>query len=163
TQNAVVLIVPVVLYGLLLTAFGLIAGLVPFLLGESSHTTSIDSYGNTTESTNVTLGAASITVMVIGYLLIFLAVVYMHAAVLSGCLDIADGNPVTIGSFFKVRNLGGVFLAAVLVAVGTLIGTILCVIPGIIFGFLAQFAIPFVIDRSLSPIESVKASIATAR
>ncbi|HUH71494.1 MAG TPA: hypothetical protein VLZ05_22995, partial [Mycobacterium sp.] len=89
--------------------------------------------------------------------------IFMHAGLLSGCLDIADGKPVTIGSFFKPRNLGRVFLAALVVAIGTWIGLILCIIPGIIFGFLAMFAITFVVDRSLSPIESVKASFATVR
>src|SRR5262249_17036623 len=32
-----------------------------------------------------------------------------------------------------------------------------------VFAFLALFAIPFVVDRSLSPVESIKASIATVR
>jgi uncharacterized membrane protein len=60
----------------------------------------------------VQLGAASIAVMVIGYVLLFVAGIFMHAGLLSGCLDIADGKPVTIGSFFKPRNLGAVFLTA---------------------------------------------------
>ena len=47
--------------------------------------------------------------------------------------------------------------------IGTVVGTALCIIPGIIFAFLAQFAVPFVVDRSLSPVESIKASIATVR
>jgi uncharacterized membrane protein len=70
---------------------------------------------------------------------------------------------VTIGSFFKPRNLGSVFVAALLIAVGAVVGSLLCIVPGIIFGFLTLFTIPFVIDRSLSPVESIKASIATAR
>jgi uncharacterized membrane protein len=163
THNAVALIVPVLAYFVLLGILGAVAGWVPFLLGDTTPTTFTDSNGLTTEYTTVQLGAASITVMVIGYVLLFVAAIFMHAGLLSGCLDIADGRPVTIGSFFKPRNLGVVFLTALLIAVGVWIGTLACVIPGIIFGFFAQFAIPFVIDRSLSPVESVKASIATNR
>jgi uncharacterized membrane protein len=163
TQNAAALVVPVLGYGLVLTILGVATGFLPVVLGQTSHTSYTDSYGNTSSNVDVQYGAASITVMVIGYVLIFVAGIFMHAGLLSGCLDIADGKPVTIASFFKPRNLGAVFLAALLLAVGTWIGLIACIIPGIIFVFLAQFAIPFVVDRSLSPVESVKASIATAR
>src|ERR1700677_2514732 len=163
TQNAVALIVAVVAYGVVLTILGLVAVFVPPALGNHTSSTYTDSYGNTVESVNVTFGAASIIVMVLAYLLLFVVGVYTHAGLLSGSLDIADGKPVTIGSFFKPRNLGRVFLTALLVAVGVWIGTILFIIPGLIFAFLAQFAIPFVVDRSLSPVDSVKASIATAR
>ena len=100
--------------------------------------------------------------MVVGYILLFIAAIFMAVAILSGCLDIADGKPVSIGSFFKPRNLGPVFLTAVLVGLGTAIGS-LCIIGGIIFGFIAQFAIAFVIDRSLSPIDAIKASYETAK
>jgi len=163
TQNAVALVVPVLGYIVLLSILGVVAGWVPFVLGDTTPTTFTDSNGLTTETVSVQLGAASIAVMVIGYVLLFVAGIFMHAGLLSGCLDIADGKPVTIGSFFKPRNLGAVFLTALLVGVGVAIGTIACVVPGIIFGFLALFAIPFVVDRSLSPVDSVKASIATTR
>ncbi len=163
TQNAVALIVPVLGYGAVLTVLGLVAGFLPVALGQRTDTTYTDAYGNTVGGASVTFGAASIAVMVIGYILIFVAAIFMAAGFVTGCLDIADGKPVSIGSFFKPRNLGPVFLTALLVAVGTSIGTALCIIPGLIFGFLAQFAIAFVVDRSLSPVDSVKASIATAR
>ena len=163
TQNAVTLVVPVLGYAVVLAILGVVAGVLPAVLGQSTDTTYTDSYGNTYGGTSVTLGPASIAVMVIGYLLIFLVAIYMAAALVSGSLDIADGKPVSIGSFFKARNLGPVFLTALLVAVGTSIGSLLCIIPGLIFGFLAQFAIAFVVDRSLSPVDSIKASIATAR
>src|SRR5580693_8519594 len=122
TQNAMALTVAVVAYGVVLTILGLVAGFVPVALGNHSSSTSTDSYGNTAESVNVTFGAASIIVMVLAYLLIFVAGVYTHAGLLSGSLDIADGKPVTIGSFFKPRNLGRVFLTALLIAVGVWIG-----------------------------------------
>ncbi len=164
TQNAVTLIVPVFGYAAVLAALGLVVGLLPMALGQSTSSSYTDSYGNTYSSgTAVTLGPASIAVMVIGYLLIFVVAIYMVAGLITGSLDIADGKPVSIGSFFRPRNLGPAFLAALLVALGTWIGTLLCIIPGLIFGFLAQFAIAFVVDRSQSPVDAVKSSIATAR
>lgn len=164
TQNAVTLIVPVFGYAVVLAALGLVVGLLPMALGQSTSSSYTDSYGNTYSSgTAVTLGPASIAVMVIGYLLIFVVAIYMAAGLVTGSLDIADGKPVSIGSFFRPRNLGPAFLAALLVALGTWIGTLLCIIPGLIFAFLAQFAIAFVVDRSQSPVDAVKSSTATVR
>ncbi|MGA9674415.1 MAG: hypothetical protein WBR28_03930, partial [Mycobacterium sp.] len=162
TKNAVALIVPLLIYILVIGTLAVIAGGLPVVLGQSTSTTYTDAYDNTTSGTTITFGAASYAVMVIGYILLFIAAIFMAAAVLTGCLDIADGKPVSIGSFFKPRNLGAVFLTAVLIGLGTAIGS-LCIVGGIIFGFIAQFAIAFVIDRSLSPIDSIKASYATVK
>jgi uncharacterized membrane protein len=140
-----------------------VANVVPDLLGQSSTTSSTDIYGNNVDTVAVTFGAASIAVLVISSLLSFIVGAYLYAGLLAGALDIADGKPVSIGSFFKPRNVGAVLLATLLVAIGTSIGFIACIIPGLIFLFLTWFTIPFVVDRSLSPVDSIKASIATAR
>lgn len=100
-------------------------------------------------------------VMFLGYIALFALVLYMHAGILTGCLDIADGKPVTIATFFRPRNLGLVLVTGLLIVAVTFIGGLLCVIPGLIFGFVAQFAVAFAVDRSTSPIDSVKASIET--
>jgi uncharacterized membrane protein len=163
TQNAVALIVPTLVYGLVLAVFAVIAGVLPAIFGQSTSSTYTNSYGETSSAIDISYGPASFAIMIVGYLLIFIAAVYMNAGLLSGILDIADGKPVSIGTFFKARNLGAVFLTALLVALGAVIGSILCIIPGIIFGFLTLFALPFVIDRSLSPVDAIKASIATSR
>jgi uncharacterized membrane protein len=163
TKNAVALIVPIFIYTVLLAIVQVVVSFVPALLGQSSGTSYTDAYGNTVSGTTVTFGVASYAVLVIGNILFFIVEFYMIAGLLSGALDIADGKPVSIGSFFKPRNLGSVFLTAILVGIGAWIGLILCIIPGLIFMFLAQFAFAFAIDRSLSPIDSIKASIATAR
>ncbi len=162
TKNAVALIVPLLIYLVVIGVVAVIASVLPAVLGQSTSTTYTDTYGNTTSGTAITLGPASYAVMAIGYILLFIAAIFMAAAILTGCLDIADGRPVSIGSFFKPRNLGPVFLTAVLIGLGTAIGS-LCIVGGIIFGFIAQFAIAFVIDRSLSPIDSIKASYATVK
>jgi uncharacterized membrane protein len=162
TQNAAALIVPVLIYGVLIAILAGVAAGLPPLLGQSTGTTSTDSYGNSVSGTEVTLGAASYAAMAVGYILLFIVGVFMTAALLTGCLDIADGKPVSIGSFFKPRNLGPVFLTALLVAVATWIGS-LCIIGGVIVGFIAQFALAFVVDRSLSPVQSIKASFETIK
>jgi uncharacterized membrane protein len=162
TKNAVALIVSVLIYLVVIGVLAVVAGVLPAVLGQSTSSSYTDAYGNTTSGTAITFGAASYAVMAIGYILLFIAAIFMAAAILTGALDIADGKPVSIGSFFKPRNLGPVFLTALLVGLGTAIGS-LCIIGGIIFGFVAQFAIAFAIDRSLSPIDSIKASYETVK
>jgi uncharacterized membrane protein len=95
--------------------------------------------------------------LIIGYVL----VAFAHGGIFTACLDIADGRPVTAASFFKPRNLGMVFLAALLVGVATTIASFACFFPALIIGALAQFTIPFVIDRSLSPFKAFGASVST--
>lgn len=163
TQNAMALVVPILAYVAALAAvIGLFTTLV-FSLSDSTTTTYTDDYGFTSESVNVSMGAAGIFVMLIGYIAVFFVAIFMHAGITTGCLDIADGKPVTIGTFFKPRNLGLAIVTGLLVAVGTLALSLLCFIPGLIFGFVAQFAIVAAIDRSLSPVDSIKASITTVR
>ena len=128
-------------------------------MGSTSTTTNVDGYTTATTS----IGAGGLIVMVVGYLLIYAVGIFAQSAFLSGCLDIADGRPVTIGSFFKPRNLGKVILAAMIVGILTSIGSFLCIIPGLILGIFAQFTIPFVIDRSQGAIDGLKSSFSTVQ
>jgi uncharacterized membrane protein len=142
------LIVPLVVYGLIIA---ILAGAWSALTGGPAF------------DTDDGIGSGSIVAVIIGYILAFLVSTYVQMAYLSGCLDIADDKSVDIASFFKPRNFGPGIGAALLVGVLNAIGWALCVIPGIVIGFLAQFTIPFVIDRTLSPIDALKASITTAK
>ena len=64
----------------------------------------------------------------------------------------------TIGSFFKPRNVGNVIIAGLIVGILTEIGLFLCVIPGIVVSFLLMFTIVALLDRNLSPIDAIKNS-----
>jgi uncharacterized membrane protein len=162
TQNLTVLIVPVLAY---LAVIAVLAGVTwGVAIGLSDNTTSTytDAYGQTYTATSAQMGPAAFAVLAVGYLAIFAVAMYMQAGLVTGSLDVADGKPVTIATFFKPRNLGPVILTMLLIGLGTVVGSI-CIIPGIVFAFFAMFACQFTIDRSLSPVDSVKTSIAMVR
>lgn len=163
TQNAAALVVPLLAYALALAAvIGAMIGII-IATSETTTTTYTDASGYTAETTSGNMTPVGGIAMFLGYLLIFCVAVYMHAGLTTGCLDIADGKAVSIGTFFRPRNLGTVAVTALLLVLGTAIGSALCLIPGLIFGFVAQFAVVFAVDKSLSPVDSIKASIATVR
>jgi uncharacterized membrane protein len=108
-------------------------------------------------------GGLGLTGIGVFYLVIIPAGTFMQAAFLSGCLDIADGKPVTISSFFHPHNFGRVALSALLVIVLTSIGNILCGLPGLIFSFFALFTVAFATDRALPAVEALTASITTVK
>uniref|UniRef100_UPI00389B0DF4 hypothetical protein n=1 Tax=Mycobacterium sp. HUMS_1102779 TaxID=3383487 RepID=UPI00389B0DF4 len=154
TQNAVALIVAALVYALLLgAAYALIAA----GSGMGTTITTSDDYTSATTS----LGPGEWVIMAVGYLLVFAVGVFAQAAFLTGCLDIADGRPVTIGSFFKPRNFGPVILAALLVGVLSTLASALCFLPGLIFGIFAMFTVPFAIDRALPPVAALTSSMST--
>ena len=157
SKNAAALIVPILIYALALAVVGGIAASIAFgLLGSDGG----DSYNS-----DASAGPGIAFFVVIGlFSFVFLGIaLFFQGAYITGCLDIADGKPVNIGSFLKPRNVGKVIVAGLLVAVLTSIGQFLCVIPGLIFAYLAWFTLPFVVDRSLPPVDALKASIATVR
>ena len=134
TKNALALIVPTLVYGVLSLAISWV--------GQGTGKTTSVSNGSGFSFANV--GALG----VVSYFLSLAVSAFAQAAFLSGCLDIADGKPVSIGSFFKPRNFGMALLAALLVDVVTTIGLFACILPGLILMIFAQFTILFVVDRS---------------
>jgi uncharacterized membrane protein len=158
TQNVSALVVSTLVYAVVM---GIAYAAILFGGGMGSTTTSTNVDGYTTATTSI--GAGGLVIMIVGYVLIYAVAIFAQSAFLSGCLDIADGRPVSIGSFFKPRNLGNVILAAIIIGILTSIGSVLCVIPGLIVGIFAQFAIPFIIDRSQGAIDGLKSSFTTVQ
>jgi uncharacterized membrane protein len=151
--------------GIILSAIAAAAGLIGATATTTTHTTS---YGTTYESTDAGAGGAGFfgSMLIMALLGFVFAILwfYIQASYMKGCLEVADGRPVTVASFLRPPgNLGSVILAALLVAAGTAVGSLLCIIPGLLFGFFALFTIPFVVDRGLPPVDAIKASIATVR
>jgi uncharacterized membrane protein len=158
TNNAVPLIVSTLIYGVIVgVLYGIIYGLAFALAPEA--VTTYDSYGGGFEySTSAGFGIASVLVLIVGGLLLFVVIAAIQSAYLGGVLDIANGQQVAIGSFFKPRNIGNVIITTLIVGVLTSIGYALCVVPGLAVAILTFFAVVAVIDRNLSGVEGIKTS-----
>jgi uncharacterized membrane protein len=145
-------------------------GLVFVLLGGATANTA-DVDGDYGTSFAASLGTGGTLVLSI---VSFVFGIFVQAAFLSGALDLADGRPVSVGSFFKPRNFGAVVLAGVLLSVISAVLELPSLLPSfvfpllsfvavIIFAFFALFTIAFATDRGLSPIDALKASVSTVR
>lgn len=147
----------------------ILPGLVVFLLGAAliavgfsavalfgTTETRTDSYGFTYTETSLGFGGSVLFGLV--YLVFIVGLLYIQASIISGAVRVANGEPVTAKSFLTPIRFGPVVGTAILVAIVTGIGYVLCIIPGIIAMFFLMFSVVATIDKSLSPINAMKAS-----
>ncbi len=159
SKNAGALIVPTLVYGLIVAViYGVFYGIAIALASTSSY--DYDDYGSGySGSFGIGFGFASIAVMIVGLLVLIVAGGAIASAYVSGLLEVVNGQPVTIGSFFKPRNIGPVILATLIVGVATSIGSVLCYLPGLVVALFTMFTTYVLLDKNLSPIDAIKASI----
>ncbi|MCB9442028.1 MAG: hypothetical protein H6523_17490 [Mycolicibacterium sp.] len=156
TKNVGPLIVPALIYGVILAVVGAVffgvAGLGITSVSEYSSGYDYDSYSSAVE-----IAPWSIIVYLIGVVVLLVAAAAMMSAYIGGVLDITDGKPVTIGTFFKPRNLGAVIVAALLVGIATAVGS-LVVIGAAVVSIFSLFVAVAVVDRNISAVDGFKAS-----
>lgn len=161
TANAAALIVPTLVYGLIVSLLQVLFGVLSAVLEPESTSYTSDSDGFFF-SFNVS-GPASLAVTIVGWLVSLVVGGIIQSAYYNGVLGVANGQPVTIGSFFKPRNVGPVIIASVIVGVLTSIGFALCFIPGFIVAVFTMFTVIALLDRNLSPIDAIKTSFDIAK
>lgn len=122
-----------------------------------------DAYGYCNEYDTGGLGFVALIILLLLYVVFFIYAQVIGAGLIRASLNVTNGLPFRTADVFKFDNLGPVIVTSLLVGVGTFIGTLLCIIPGIIFGFLSMYSLFFVIDRNLSPVDAIKASIDMTR
>lgn len=109
-------------------------------------------------STNVAFSGIGLAITLLGYLLTLVIGAAITSAYFGGLFDIANGAPVTIGSFFKPRHIGAFVVLSLLVGILTGIGTALCVLPGLVVSIFLMFATPALLDRNAGAIDAMKTS-----
>lgn len=105
------------------------------------------------------LGFLGLVVLALLYVVFFVYAQVIGAGLIREALGVTQGRAFSTAGVFKFQNIGNVIVTSLLVGLGTFIGTILCVIPGIIFAFMTMYSLFFVVDKNLSPVDAIKASI----
>jgi hypothetical protein len=87
----------------------------------------------------------------------------VQAGIIQGGLRLTRNQQITFSSAFEGINWGQVIAAALIIGALTFVGFILCIIPGIIVLFLTSYTLYFVIDRGMTAIDGIKASVDMVR
>lgn len=161
TKNAVPLIVATLVFLVVVVALQGIINVVQMLVSPGDTSYVADDSG--LSFSYAATGFAGILVSIVGWFLTLIVTAAIQSAYLGGIFDIANGQQVSVGSFFKPRNIGNVVIASLITGVISTIGYFLCVLPGLVASFLFMFTTIAVLDRNLSPIDAIKSSFETVK
>lgn len=78
-------------------------------------------------------------------------------------LPVADGQKFEFSRFTDFSGIGNIAVVGLLVGLITAVGTVLCILPGIAAGFLLSYAVYFVVDQNMAPVDALKASFEFCR
>ncbi len=158
SKNAGPLIIATLVYGLILIALQAIINFAQAAVspGVSSYTS--DGSGFSYSWSTTSMGIGGIIIAIIGWFVSLIVAAAIQSGYISGMLDIANGQQVSVGSFFRPRNIGQVIVAGLIVGLITTIGFFLCIIPGLIASIMLMFTVVALLDRNLPAIDAVKAS-----
>ncbi len=158
TKNAAPLIIATLVYGLIIVVLQVIVNLLQAAVspGVSDYSSSESGFSYSWSTTSMGLGG--ILISIVGWFVLLIVGAAIQSGYISGVLDIANGQQVSVGSFFRPRNIGQVIIAGLIVGVITTIGFFLCIIPGVIASIMLVFTIVALLDRNLSPVDAVKTS-----
>lgn len=161
SSNAAALIIPTLVYALVIFLLQVLFGVLSAVVEPASTSYASDADGFMF-SFDVS-SHASLAITIIGWLVSLVVGGAIQSAYYSGMLDIANGRPVTIGSFFKPRSVGSVIVASVIIGILSSIGYALFVLPGIAVTIFTMFTVIALLDRNLSPIDAIKTSFDIAK
>jgi uncharacterized membrane protein len=156
-KNALALLIPTFIYGVIVSIISWVVYYAAIAASPNSYSSYSES-GDMGFSAGFSMGSANTVVLFLGGLVASILLAVISAAYYGGLLAIADGQQVSIGSFFRPQNIGAVLIASIIIGVLESIGQALCFIPGLIVSLFMVFAIVAIVDRRLSAIDGIKFS-----
>ncbi|GEP38658.1 hypothetical protein NPS01_23210 [Nocardioides psychrotolerans] len=101
----------------------------------------------------------SLVATAISSLLFFVVYQIIGAGIIRGALSITEGRPFTMSEVFKTDRIGPVIITSVISSVIIFVGFLLCILPGIVAAFFLQYALYFLLDKDMEPMDAIKASV----
>jgi uncharacterized membrane protein len=151
---------PILLAALVLLAVVVVIQIIQVVMtGGNDVTFEVDPNTGQLESTDGGMLGGSILASVFFGLLSQLAVLIIQSGIVKGALDITKGKRVSLGEMFSGIDFVQVIVASLILAVATIIGFVLCILPGIAVMFFTAFTLYFIIDKGMSAIDAIKASV----
>lgn len=105
-----------------------------------------------------TFEPTSLSTLVVLFLVVMVGLWLLQAMMVRGALLETDGPRPDFGAFMRDLNAGNVLLTALLAFLGTWLGLALCLLPGLLVGVSCMFALHFVIDQDMGPIDAIRSS-----
>ncbi len=158
SKNVTAILVPTLVFGVVYAVLQTVIQTITSAFSTVDSTSYGDGY-----AASISLGLGGIVVSIIGAVVTVIVAAVVQSAYIGGMLDIANGQPVQIGSFFTPRNVVNVIIASVLSSIIVGIGVLLCIVPGVIATILLLFTTAVVVDRNVSGVEGLRASFAIAK
>jgi uncharacterized membrane protein len=154
---------PILIAALALLAVLAVIQIIQFAVTGGSDTSfEIDPTTGELESTDSGLLGGSIIASLFFGGLSILAQMVIQTGIIKGSIDLTKGRSISLGSMFSGINWGQVIVASLLVSVATMVGLVLCILPGIVVWFLTSFTLYFIVDKSMSAIDAIRASVSFA-
>ena len=158
TQNAVPLVVATLVFWLIGFVLSWVSGQVLHAVSPETFT-AYDTPGGIIETTTSTMSGGGFAVLILSTIVQIIVKGAIASAGYAGLLDIANGQQVSIGSFFRPRNIVAVVVAGLIVDILTIVGLIACILPGLAVLVFTWFTTVAIVDRNLSPIDGIRASV----
>lgn len=83
----------------------------------------------------------------------------IQAGIVRAALALTRGQPISLQTLLSTDHIGQVLLTAVIIGVASAIGFVLCYVPGLVVMVFTSFAMHFVIDRRMSAVDAIRASV----
>lgn len=115
--------------------------------------------GATFECTDGSGFIVSLLASAVSSFLFFVVYQVIGAGIIRGSLGITEGRPFEFTELFKTDKLGPVLVTSLISGAIIFVGTLLCFLPGIIASFLLSYALYFVIDQDMTPVQAITASV----
>lgn len=95
---------------------------------------------------------------VAGFVVFFVAQV-VAAGLIRGALGITEGRDFELAEVFRTDKIVPVVITSLIISALAFVGFLLCYLPGIVVTFATSYALYFVVDQGLEPVEAIKASV----